>query len=94
MKSLETLEELNKTLIDANKRCNILYEAVGESDKERSDFEHDVLNEYKDLTAKQKREKLDELFVLLADRHNYKYEHRELEILKVLYNTPRTREGI
>lgn len=93
MRSLEILEELNKTLIDANKRCDILYEEVGEYDKEKGDYEHDILNEYENWSAKEKREKLDGLFMILADRHNRKYEHREIEILKELYNTPRTRKG-
>lgn len=93
MKSLEILEELNKTLIDANKRCDILYEEIGEYDKEKGDFEHDILNEYEHLSAKGKREKLEGLFTILADRHNRKYEYREIEILKELYNTPRIRES-
>ena len=33
MKSLELLEEVNKILIDANKRCSVAYENVGEQDK-------------------------------------------------------------
>ena len=56
MKSLELLEELNKILIDANKRCDIAYENVGEQDKLRSDLDHDLLNTYKNMTAKEKRE--------------------------------------
>lgn len=88
MKSLEVLEQLNKILIDANKRCSITYQNVGEQDKIRSDLEHDLLNNYKDMSAKEKREYTDKYFKCLADRHNYKYEYRELEILKELYNTP------
>lgn len=87
MKSLELLEELNKILIDANKRCSIAYENVGEQDKIRSDIEHDILNNYKTMSAKEKREYTDKIFECLAERHNYKYEYRELEILKELYNT-------
>ena len=87
MKSLELLEELNKTLIDANKRCSIAYENVGEQDKIRSDIEHELLNNYKTMSAKEKREYTDKIFECLAERHNYKYEYRELEILKDLYNT-------
>ena len=97
MKSLETLEELNRTLIDANKRCDVLYEEVGEYDKEKGDYEHDILNKYKNsyktLSAKDKRIMLDEFFIILADRHNTKYDHRETEILKELYNTPRIRKS-
>ena len=92
MKSLELLEELNKVLIDANKRCTIAYENVGEQDKLRSDIEHDLLNNYKTLSAKEKREYADKIFECLVDRHNYKYEYRELEILKELYNTPQNIE--
>lgn len=88
MRSLEVLEELNKILIDANKRCSIAYENVGEQDKLRSDIEHEILNNYKTMSAKEKREYTDKMFECLAERHNYKYEHRELEILKELYNTP------
>lgn len=87
MKSLELLEELNKILIDANKRCDIAYGNVGEQDKVRSDIEHDILNNYKTMSAKEKREYTDKIFECLAERHNYKYEYRELEILKELYNT-------
>lgn len=87
MKSLELLEELNKILIEANKRCNIACENVGEQDKLRSDIEHDILNNYKTMSAKQKREYTDKMFECLVERHNYKYEYRELEILKNLYNT-------
>lgn len=87
MKSLELLEELNKTLIDANKRCNIAYENVGEQDKLRSDIEHDILNNYKTMSAKEKREYTDKMFECLVERHNCKYEHRELEILADLYTT-------
>lgn len=87
MKSLELLEELNKVLIDANKRCTIAYANVGEQDKLRSDIEHDLLNNYKSMSAKEKRECTDKIFECLVDRHNYKYEYRELEILKELYNT-------
>lgn len=92
MRSLELLEELNKILIDANKRCDIAYENVGEQDKIRSDMEHDLINTYKNMTAKEKREYTDTFFQCLADRHNYKYEYRELEILKELYNTPQKLE--
>ena len=35
MKSLELLEELNKILIDADKRAKIVYEDVGEYDKSK-----------------------------------------------------------
>ena len=92
MKSLELIEEVNKILINANKRTDIAYNNVGENDKQRSDLEHDILNKYYSLTAKEKREKLDELFEILVERHNNKYEYRELEILKELYNLPRTRK--
>ena len=88
MKSLELIEELNKILIDANKRKDIVYEDVGECDKVRSDFEHDILNEHYKLSAKEKRLKLDELFQILVDRHERKYTYRELEILKELYTLP------
>ena len=88
MKSLGIIEELNKILIDANKRTEIAYNNVGENDKQRSDLEHDILNEYYNLTAKEKREKLEELFTILVERHENKYEYRELEILKELYNLP------
>lgn len=87
MKSLEILEQLNKILIDANKRCDIAYKNVGEQDKIRSDLEHDLLNNYNIMSAKEKREYTDRFFECLADRHDYKYEYRELEILKELYNT-------
>ena len=94
MKSLEIIEELNKILIDANKRTDIAYTNVGENDKQRSDLEHDILNEYYNLTAKEKREQLDELFEILVERHKNKYEYRELEILKELYNLPRFKKCI
>lgn len=94
VKSLELIEELNKVLIDANKRTDIVYNNVGENDKQRSDLEHDILNEYYNLTAKEKRTKLDELFEILVERHENKYEYRELEILKELYNLPRIRECV
>ena len=92
MRSLELLEELNKMLIDANKRCDIAYENVGEQDKIRGDLEHDILSTYKNMSAKQKREKLDNLYECLIERHNYKYEHRELEILKELFNSKQSIE--
>lgn len=88
MRSLELLEELNKILIDANKRCDIAFGNVGECDKIRGDLEHDLLNNYKEMHAKEKRKFTDELFNSLVERHNCKYEFRELEILKELYNTP------
>ncbi len=88
MKSLEMMEELNKILIDADKRKDIAYENVGECDKIRSDFDHDILSEFYKLSAKDKRLKLDELFDILEDRHEKKYEYRELEILKELYDLP------
>ncbi|MCI8309070.1 MAG: hypothetical protein HFJ45_02430 [Clostridia bacterium] len=88
MKSLKLLEEINKILIDANKRCDIAFKNVGECDKVRGDLEHDLLNKYKDMKAKEKRKFTDELFESLVERHNQKYEFRELEILKELYNTP------
>lgn len=87
MRSLELLEELNKILIDADKRKDIVYENVGEQDKLRSDLDHDLLNNYSNMSAKEKRECADKYFECLADRHNYKYEYRELEILKDLYNS-------
>lgn len=92
MKSLEVLEELNKILIEANKRCNIAYENVGEQDKLRSDIEHDILNNYKTMSAKEKRECTDKMFECLVERHKCKYEYRELEILKELYNTSKNLE--
>lgn len=92
MRSLELLEELNKILINANKRCNIAYANVGEQDKIRSDMEHDLLNNYENMSAKEKREYTDKIFECLADRHNCKYEYRELEILKELYNTSQSIE--
>lgn len=87
MKSLELLEELNKILIDANKRHSIVYENIGEQDKIRSDMEHDLISKYKLMSAKEKREFTDSFFECLADRHNYKYEYRELEILSNLFKT-------
>lgn len=92
MKSLKLLEELNKILIDANKRCNIVYENVGEQDKIRGDLEHEILNTYKNMTAKEKRKNLDNLYNCLVERHNSKYEYRELEILKELYNSKQNME--
>lgn len=92
VKSLELIEDLNKILIDANKRAEIVYNNVGENDKQRCDLEHDILNEYYNLTAKEKRVKIDELFEILIERHENKYEYRELEILKELYNLPRLRK--
>ena len=86
MKSLELLEELNKVLIMADKQCSITYENVGEEEKIRSDLEHDLLNNYKNMSAKEKRQFADEMFECLTDRHTYKYEYREYEILKELYN--------
>lgn len=86
MKSLEIIEELNKILIDANKRKDIAYENVGECDKIRGDFEHDILNEFHTFSAKDKRLKLEEFFDILEERHERKYEYRELEILKELYD--------
>lgn len=87
MRSLELLEELNKILIDAKKRCSITYNNIGEQDKIRSDLEHDLINTYKTMSAKEKREYTDTFFECLAERHNRKYEYRELEILKALYET-------
>jgi len=92
MRSLELLEELNKILIEANKRCKIAYENVGEQDKIRSDIEHDILNNYKTMSAKEKRQCTEKMFECLADRHNYKYEFRELEILKEFYTTSQSTE--
>ena len=92
MKSLELLEELNKILIEANKRCNIAYENVGEQDRLRSDIEHDILNNYVGMSAKEKREYTDKMFECLVERHNCKYEYRELEILKELYHTTKSIE--
>lgn len=92
MRSLELLEELNKILIDANKRCDIAYENVGEQDKLRCDLDHDLLNTYKNMSAKEKREYTEKYFECLADRHNYKYEYRELEILKELFNSTKSIE--
>ena len=94
MRSLELIEELNKTLIDASKRKDIVYNNVGENDKQKSDLEHDILNEYYSLTAKEKREKFDALFKILVERHENKYEFRELEILKELYSLPRNRKCV
>ena len=88
MRSLEIIEELNKILIDAKKRVDIVYEEVGECDKARGDFEHDLLNEYSKLSAKDKRLRLDELVDILVERHERKYTYRELEILKELCNLP------
>lgn len=86
MKSLEILEELNKILIEADKRCDIVYEEVGEQDRIRGDLEHELLNSYQDLSAKEKREYTDKIFETLVERHNCKYEYRELEILRKLRN--------
>jgi len=92
MKVLELLEELNKILIEANKHCSIAYDNVGEQDKLRSDIEHEILNNYRTMSAKQKREYTDKIYECLVERHNYKYEYRELEILKELYNTSQSIE--
>lgn len=86
MKSLEVLEELNKILINADKQAKIVYEDVGEYDKSKTDFEHSILNEYSKMSAKDKRIKIDDFYNLLVERHERKYEYRELEILKELYN--------
>ena len=86
MKSLELLEELNKLLIDADKRAEIVYDDVGDYDKQKSDFEHSILNEYSKMSAKDKRIKIDSFYDLLVERHKRKYEYKELEILKELYN--------
>ena len=87
MRSLEILEELNKILIDAKKRCQICYDNVGEKDKEKSDLDHDLLNTNMTMSAKAKREYTEKYFKCLVERHNNKYEYRELEILKNLYET-------
>ena len=79
MKSLELLEEINKLLIDADKRTEIVYEDVGEYDKSKTDFEHSILNEYNKMSAKEKRIKIDDFYELLVERHNRKYEYRESE---------------
>lgn len=94
MRSLELIEEINKILIDANKKAEIVYNNVGENDKQRCDLEHDILNKYCNLTAKEKKEKLEELFTILVERHENKYKYRELEILKELYNLSRFRKCI
>ena len=86
MKSLEVLEELNKILINADKQAKIVYEDVGEYDKSKTDFEHSILNEYSKMSAKDKRIKIDDFYNLLVERHERKYEYKELEILKELYN--------
>lgn len=86
MKSLKLLEELNKILIDADKRAKIVYEDVGEYDKSKTDFEHSILNDYSKMSAKDKRIRIDDFYNLLVERHERKYEYRELEILKELYN--------
>lgn len=86
MKSLELLEELNKILINADKQAKIVYEDVGEYDKSKTDFEHSILNDYSKMSAKDKRIKIDDFYNLLVERHERKYEYRELEILKELYN--------
>ena len=39
------------------------------------------------MSAKEKREYTDKMFECLAERHNCKYEHRELEILADLHTT-------
>ena len=39
------------------------------------------------MKAKDKRMFVDNFFECLADRHNFKYEYRELEILKELFNS-------
>ena len=87
MKSLELIEELNKILINADKKCDIVYANAGEQDRLKSDIEHELLNTYKDMKAKDERECLKRIYECLTERHNYKYEYRELEILKKLYNT-------
>ena len=67
MKSLELLEEINKIIIDARKSFDVVKESVNEYDKQKSDMEHDILSIYLNLNAKQKREKLDELYNLLVE---------------------------
>ena len=84
LKSLEVVEEFNRILIDAKKNIDILYKSVGEFDRIKGDFEHDVINDYHKLSAKEKRKKFDELFNILVERHEVKYRYRELEILKEL----------
>lgn len=86
MRSLELLEELNKILIDADKRCKIAYDNIGEQDRLRSDLEHELLYKYKEMKAKEKREFTEKYHECLIDRHIYKYEYRELEILKKVYD--------
>lgn len=92
MKSLELLEELNKILIDANKRCDLVYQEVGEQDKIRSDYDHELLNAYETMSAKEKREYTQKYFETLVERHNLKYEFRELEILKEIFNSKQSIE--
>lgn len=92
MKSLEVLEELNKILIDANKRCELVYQEVGEQEKILRDYDHELLSSFDNLSAKQKREYTDNYFETLAERHNLKYEYRELEILKELFNLPQNKK--
>lgn len=87
MRSLELIEELNKILIDAKKRTEIVYEDVGEYDKMKTDFEHSILNDYYKMSAKDKRVKIDEFYDLMVERHERKYEHKELAILQELYTT-------
>ncbi len=93
MRSLELLEEFNKILIEADKQCNAVSESVGEQDRIRSDMEHDLLNEYENMSAKEKREFADEFYECLVERHECKYRFRELEILKDLYNVSNLKNG-
>ncbi len=87
MRSLELIEELNKILIDAKKRADIVYEDVGEYDKMKTDFEHSILNDYYKMSAKDKRKRIDEFYSLMVERHERKYEQKELAILQELYST-------
>ena len=69
MRSLELIEELNKILIDAKKRADIVYEDVGEYDRLKTDFEHGILHDYHKMSAKEKRARIDDFYKLMIERH-------------------------
>ena len=51
-----------------------------------------MASSFTNLSAKQKREYTENYFETLAERHNLKYEYRELEILKEMFNSKQSIE--
>jgi hypothetical protein len=78
------LEEINKAIIDAKKRKDVVYDLVNVEDKRKSDLEHE--REINKMSAKERKDWDKRLLDCLLTRRDYKDEYKYLKTIAETVN--------